>query len=153
MILNAEVLYARNQAVAISLALLPHKVRMSSAKNDIDGVWARLYDFRHGVEHDLDAFIWRQKAEGQNDHLSGEVEFGLGVMRFEEREIWYSVWYDVSLARWHVMNGTEEFVAFFRHDDNSCRNVDDPLHHLALDGRWFGEHSVQCRDNRHFEAR
>ena len=35
----------------------------------------------------------------------GEVEFGLGVMWFEERKIRYSVRYDLDLASWHVMNG------------------------------------------------
>ena len=74
-------------------------------------------------------------------------------MWFEEREIRYSVRYDLDLASRHVMNGTEEFVALFRHDDDFCRNVDDPTHHVALDGRRFGEHRVQCRDDRHFESR
>ena len=96
---------------------------MRGAKNDIDGIRARFDDFRHGIEHDLDAFVRRQQTEGQDDHFSGEIEFGLGVMRFEEREIRYSVRYDLNLAGWHVMNGTEEFVAFFRHDDDFRRNV------------------------------
>ena len=74
-------------------------------------------------------------------------------MRFEEREIRYSVRDDLDLARWHVMNGTEEFVALFRHDNDFCRNVYDPTHHLVLDGCRLAEHRVQRRDNRHFEPR
>ena len=144
MIFDAESLHARRQAFAIGLALLPHQLRMSSAKNDIDGIRARFNDFRHGIEHDLDAFVRRQETEGQNDHLSGEVEFGLGVMCFEEREIRYSVRYDLNLASWHVVNGTEEFVAFFRHDDDFCRNVHDPTHHvvLALPSVWRAPYAV-----------
>ena len=95
------------KTVAIGLALLAHKVRMSSAKNDIDGVRAGFDDSRHGIEHGLDAFVWRQEAESQNDHLSGEAEFRLGVMRFEKREVGYSVRYDLNLvepAR-HARNG------------------------------------------------
>ena len=53
----------------------------------------------------------------------------------------------------HVMNGTKEFAAFFRHDDDLRRSIDDPTHHVALDGRRLGEHRVKCRDDRHFEAR
>ena len=86
MILDAELPHARRQAVAIGLALIPHKVRMGRAENDIDGVRAGFDDSRHGIEHDLDAFVWRQETERQNDRLSGEAEFRLGVMRFEERE-------------------------------------------------------------------
>ena len=74
-------------------------------------------------------------------------------MRFEEREIRYSVRYDLDLASGHVMNGTEELVACFRHDDDFCRNVHDPTHHVVLDGCGLVEHGVQRRDNRHFKAR
>ena len=80
-------------------------------------------------------------------------EFRFGVMRFDERKIGYSVRYDLNLTSWHVMNGTEEFLAFFRHDDDFRRNIDDPTHHVALGGLRFGEYRVKCRDNRHFEAR
>ena len=44
-------------------------------------------------------------------------------------------------------------MACFRHDDDFCRNVYDPTHHVVLDGCRLGEHRMQCRDNRHFEAR
>src|SRR5271170_1484137 len=104
MIFDAEAAHARRQTVAIDLALLPYQLRMSSAKNDIDGVRAGFDDFWHGIEHDLNAFIWRQETEGQDDHLSGEVEFGLGMMWFKKRKIGYSVRYDLNLARWHGMN-------------------------------------------------
>src|SRR5258708_7380711 len=153
MVHDAESLYARCQAFAIGLALLPHQLRMRGAKNDIDGIRARFDDFRHGIEHDFNAFVRRQETEGQNDHLSAEIEFSFGVMRFVEREIRYSVRYDLNLAGWYVVNGTEEFVAFFRHDGDFCRNVQDPIHHVALAWRRVGEYRVQCRDNRHFQAR
>ena len=74
-------------------------------------------------------------------------------MRFEEREIRYSVRYDFDLASWHVMGGTEEVVAFFRHDDDLRRSIDDLTHHVALNGCRFGEHRVECGHDRHFEAR
>src|SRR5271169_5102213 len=149
MIFDAEGTRTRRETFAMCLALLLHQLRMGSAKNDIDGVRAGFDDFWHGIEHDLNAFIWRQETEGQNDHLSGEVEFGLGVMWFEEWKIRYSVRYDLDFACWHVMNGTEKFMACFRHDDDFCRNVYDPTHHVMLDGCRLGEHGVQCRDNRH----
>src|SRR6202043_2600780 len=104
-----------------------------------------------GIEHDLDAFVRRQQTEGQNDHLSAEIEFCLGVIGFEEWEIRYPVRYDLNLAGWHVVDGTEEFVALFRHDDDFCRNVQDPVHHVALDCGRLGEHRMQCGDNRHIQ--
>src|SRR5271155_337661 len=120
MLFDVEIPHAGCQTVAICLALLLHQLRMSSAENDIDGVRAGFDDFGHGIEHGLNAFIWRQQTEGQNDHLPGEVEFGLGMMWFEKREIGYSVGYDLNFARWHGVNRTEEFMAGFRHDNDSC---------------------------------
>ena len=86
---------------------------MGRAKDDIEGVRAGFDDSRHGIEHGVDALIWREETEGQNNRLSGKAEFRLGVMRFEEREVRYSVRYDLDLASLHIMNGAEEFVAFF----------------------------------------
>ena len=54
---DTERLHPGGQAVAISLAVISHEVRMSRAENDIDGIWARFYDARHGVEHHLDALV------------------------------------------------------------------------------------------------
>src|ERR1700733_899938 len=142
MIFNADCARTPHQTFAIGFALLLHQLRMSSAKNDIDGVRAGSNDFGHGIEHGLNAFIRRQQTEGQNDHLPGEVEFGFGMMRFKKREIGYSVGYDLDLARWHGMNGTKEFMACFRHDDDSCRNIYDPAHHVMLGGGGFGEHRM-----------
>ncbi len=51
------------------------------------------------------------------------------------------------------MNGTEQFAAFFRHDDDFRRSVDDLAHHVALGRRRLGQDRVKCRDDRHFEPR
>ena len=51
------------------------------------------------------------------------------------------------------MNGTEEFLAFFRHNDEFRRHIDDPPHHVALGGLGVGEYGVKRRDNRYVEAR
>ena len=120
-VFDVEFSHSRCQIVAIGFALLPHQIRMRGAENDIDGVRAGLDDFRHRIEHGFDALVRRQEAEGQNDHLPGEVEFFLGVMRFEKRKIGYPVRDDFNLASRHVVNETEQFVAFFRHDDDLGR--------------------------------
>src|SRR5277367_6535665 len=130
MIFDAESFYTRHQTVAIGLALLPHKVWMSGAENDVKSVRTGLDDTRHRVEHRLDAFVWRQKTEGQNGHLSGKIEFGLGVMCFKKRKMRYSVRYDLNLASRHVMNGTEEFAPFHRHDDDRSPTFSNPIHHV-----------------------
>ena len=153
MVLDAKLAHARRQAVAICLALMPHKVRMGRAENDIHGVRARLDDLRHGIDHDLDALAWRQQAERQNDRLSAEAEFRSWRDAFRETGSRDSVRDDFDLASRHVMNGSEEFSALFRHDDDFRRSIDDPTHHVALNRRWFGEHRVKRRDDRHFEAR
>ena len=118
MVLDAELPHARRQALAIGLALIAHEVGMGCAENDIDGVRAGFDDLRHGIDHGLDALARRQQAERQDDRLSAEAEFRFGVMRLEERKVGYSVRDDLDLASWHVMHGTEEFAAFFRHDDD-----------------------------------
>ena len=96
--------HACRQAVAIGLALLTHKIRVGCAKNDIDGIGARFDDSRHGIEHDFDAFVRRQKPERQNDGLSREAEFRFGIMRFAKRQVGDSVRYDFDLASRHVMH-------------------------------------------------
>ena len=78
--------------------------------------------------------------------------FRLRVMRLEKREVGYSVRYDVDLASWHVMNGTEKFASFFRHDDDLRRNIDDLSHHVVLHGRRLREHCVERGHDRHFET-
>src|SRR6476660_2865426 len=112
MVSDAEFLHACRQALAICLALISHKVRMGRAKNDIDGVRARFDDSRQGIEHYRDALVWRQETESQNDRLSGKAESRLGVIRFEERKIRYSVRYDLNLVSRYVMNRAEEFMTF-----------------------------------------
>ena len=82
-----------------------------------------------------------------------KFEFRLGVIRFQKREFGYPVRNDLDFAGRQVVNGTEEFVAFLGHDDGLRRNIDDPTYHVALDGRWFGEHRVKRGHNRHVEAR
>ena len=87
---------------------------MGRAEDDIDGVRAGFDDFRHGIDHGLDALAGRQQAERQNDGLSDEAEFRLGVMRFQKREIGYSVRDDLDLASRHVMNGAQQFRGLSR---------------------------------------
>src|ERR1700693_1079063 len=153
MVLNAKLSYTRHQALAIDLALISNEIRMGCTENDIDGVRTGFDDSRHGIDHSLDAFARREEAERENDRLSAEAEFRLGVMRFEEREIRYSVRYDLNLAIWCIINETKEFAAFFRHDNDLARSIDDSTHHVALGGCRVGQYCVKCRDNRHFEPR
>ena len=153
MIADAEVLHARRQALAIGLALMPHEIGMGRAQDDIDGVRAGFDDPRHGIEHDLDALVGRQKTERQDHRLSGEAEFCLGVMRFEKRDVGDAVRDDLDLARRHVMHRAQELVAFLRHDDELGRRVDDLAHHVVLGGRRLREHGVKGGHDRHFQAR
>jgi hypothetical protein len=51
------------------------------------------------------------------------------------------------------MGGMEEMLAFFRHDDDLRRRIDDLTHYVALDGCRFGKYRMECRHDRHFEAR
>ena len=86
MVFDAEFLHARCQAVAIGLAFVSHEIGMRRAEDDIDRIRAGFDDFRHGIDHGLDAFARRQETERQNDLLAGKAEFGLGMMRFRETE-------------------------------------------------------------------
>ena len=74
-------------------------------------------------------------------------------MRFEKRKVGYSVRDDLDLASRHVMNGTKQFAALFRHDDDLRRSIDDLAHHVVLGRRRLGEHGMKRRDDRHFEPR
>ena len=95
----------------------------------------------------------REQAEGQNDGLSAEAEFGLGGVRLEEGTIGYSVRDDLDLVGRLGVHGQEKLAALLRHDDDLRRNVDDLAHHVALLRRRLREHRVKRRDDRHFEAR
>ena len=151
-ILHAQLMYARRQAPAIGLALGSYKVWMGRPENDIHGARGGFDDFWHGIEHGLDAFVGRQKTEREDDLLPVEAEFRLGVTRPDERKVGYPVRYDLDPASWHVVNGAKQSLAFLRHDDYRRRSVDDPMHDVALDGRWFREHGVKCSHDRHLET-
>ena len=74
-----------------SLALISHNVRMACAENNIDSVGALFDNTRHGIEHDLYAFVWRQETERQKNCLSSETVFRFGMVCLEKRKIWYSM--------------------------------------------------------------
>src|SRR5439155_22568011 len=104
MILNAELPNACCQAVAIRFALSTHKVRVGRAKNDIDNVGTRSDDSRHGIEHNFNAFVRRQKPERKNDGFPRETEFRFGITRFPKREVRNSVGYNLNFVRRKVMH-------------------------------------------------
>jgi hypothetical protein len=60
---------------------------MRCAENHVDGVGARLEDRRHGIDHDLDAFVRGKQAKCQDDGLAAEAELRLGEMRIEKGNI------------------------------------------------------------------
>src|SRR6185295_768935 len=153
MVLDAKLARTRLETVAISLALMPHEVRMGHAKNDIDRVRTGLDDARHGINHSLDTFAWREQTEREDDHFSAEAKLRFGVMCFKERKVGYSVRYDFDLASRHVMNRTKDVLAFFRHHDELRRRIDDPPDHVVLDRRGFAEYRMQRCDKRHFKTR
>ena len=98
MVLDAKVMHTLRQTVAIGLALMPHKVWMGRAENDIKGIRTGIDDFWHGIKHGLDALVRRQEAKRKNDRLSAISKFRFGVMRFDEREVRYSVPYNLNLT-------------------------------------------------------
>ena len=75
---------------------------MRRAENDIDGIGTAFQDRRHRVDHDFDALVGRQQAEGQNDGLAAEAEFGLRLVGLDECEIGNSVRDDFDLFRRHA---------------------------------------------------
>ena len=67
MILNPEFPYARHQALAIGLTLVPNQIGVGCAEHDVDRVRASFQDRGHGVDHDLDALAGGQQSERQNN--------------------------------------------------------------------------------------
>ena len=53
----------------------------------------------------------------------------------------------------HVVNGAKEGATLLRHDDELCRSIDDPAHHVALGGCRLREHGMKCGHNWHFQTR
>ena len=80
-VFDAEFAHPRDQALAIGLALVSNQVGMRRAEHHIDRIRTPFQNRRHGVDHDFDALVGRQQAEGQNDRSAGKSEPGLGCVR------------------------------------------------------------------------
>ena len=126
---------------------------MGRAEHDIDRIRLPFQDRRHGVDHDLDAFVGRQQAECQNHRAPAEFKLGLGCVGCGKRYVGNAVGNDLDLVVRHVIDAAQEFVALVGHHDDLRRRLDDALHHRALDRSRFGQHRVQCRHDRHGKAR
>ena len=57
---------------------------MGRTKNDIHGIGTAFQDRGHGIDHDFDALVGREKTERQDDGPAAEAEFGLRLVRLDE---------------------------------------------------------------------
>ena len=116
MLFDAELANARHEAVAIGFALLPNKVGVRRTEHDVDSIRPAFQNRRHRINHHLDALVRRKQAERQNDRPVAETELGLGFVRFDECELWNSVRDDLDFFVRDLINGPQQFTAFFGHD-------------------------------------
>ena len=126
---------------------------MRRAEHDIDGIRPAFQDRRHGVDHDFDAFVGRQQAEGQDDGLAAEAELGLRLIRLDERKVGNAVRNDFDLVGRHLIDGAQQFARLLRHHHDVRRQLGDPVDDVALRGRRIGQNGMKGRDDRHGQPR
>ena len=152
-VLDAELAHALLQAVAIGLALLAEEMWMRRAQDHVDGVGPASQDRGHRIDHDLDALVGRQQAEGQDDRAAGESEPGLGLVRLDEGKIGNAVGDDLDLVGRKPVDRAQHVAALFGHHDDTGRGIDDPLHDCALRRVRLRQDGVERRHDRHRQAR
>ena len=78
---------------------------MGGPENDIHGIGTAFQNCGHGIDHDFDAFVRREKTERQNDGPAAEPEFGLRLVRLDEWEVGNPVRDDLDLFRRYPVDG------------------------------------------------
>ena len=153
MVFDAEFAHPRGQALAIGLALVSNQIGMRRTEHDIDRIRTPFQYRRHGVDHDFDALVGRQQAEGQNDRSPCKSEPGLGGVRRDERDVGYAVGNDLDLVIRYPIDAAQQFASLMGHHDDLRGRLDDSLHDGALGRSGLGQHRVQRRHHRHGETR
>ena len=74
-------------------------------------------------------------------------------VRLDERKVGNTVRYDLDLFRRNPVYGAQQLAAFFRHDDDPRRRIDDPVQDIAVCRCRLGKHRMQRRDDRHGQPR
>ena len=152
-ILDAKFAHPRHQAFAIGLALVPDQIGMRCAEHDVDRIRTAFQNRRHGVDHDFDALVGRQQAEGQNDRLAGKSEPGLRRIGRDKGDVRNAVGYHLDLVVRHPIDAAQQLPALVGHHHHLRRGLDDAIHHRALRRRRIGQHGMERRHHRHRETR
>ena len=124
-----------------------------AAEYDIHGVGAAFQDGGHCVDHNFDALVGREKTERQNDGSAAIAKLGFCFVGLDEREIGNPVGDDFDLFRWCPVHAAQQLPAFFGHDDDLRRRLDDPIQDAALRQRRLGKNRMKRRDDRHVQPR
>jgi len=106
-VLDAQFMDPRQEAFAISLALVAHEMGMRRAKDDIDGIRLAFAYQGHRIDHDLDPLVRRDEPECQDDRFSPKAAPLLGCLGADERAVRNAVRNHLDLA---------EFLKYFPFD-------------------------------------
>ncbi len=110
-------------------------------------------DLRHGIDHDLDALVRRQQAEGQDDRSAGEAQLQLRDRGVLERCIWNSVRNDVDLLRRNAVDRMQQIASLLCHHHDLRGPLDYVGQHTLLDRIRLGENRMQRSDEWHVQLR
>jgi hypothetical protein len=67
MVLDSGCSHTRHKALAVGLALMANEIGVRRTENAIHDIGTAFQDQEHGIDHDFDAFVGREKTERQND--------------------------------------------------------------------------------------
>ena len=134
----------------IRFAFTLDDVRMRRAEHDVDGVGMSGENRRQRIDDVLDALVWRQQPEGQDDRLPVQAEAVFAAAA--GGNVRNAVRNQIDLIRGNAVHPLEQLGAGLAHHNQPLRQPRQLLEHQALRRIRFGQDRVQRRDDRHAQV-
>ena len=144
---DTEMPGSRLEHQPVRLTLTLDDMGMRRAEHDVDGLGMNGEDRGQRIDDVLDALVWRQQPEGQDDGLPVQAEAFFAAAA--GRNLRNAVRDQIDLIRGNAMHPFEQLGAGLAHHDQPLRQPRQLLEHHALRRIRFRQDRVQRRDDRH----
>ena len=121
---------------------------MRGADHDIGRAGVFAHDHRHGLDHVLDALVWREQAKGEN-HRPVDAQLGSEVRAGRSLDVGDAVGDEVDLVGRQIVDLDQEANRLLTHHHHALGQLQQFVQHLLLRGRRLAQHRVERGDNRH----